>query len=238
MTGATGGAGSNAGGMGGSGHDGGRVDGSADASRRDSSLEGGGGSIAGDSDAGRTDGAVEAGGPVCGDGKREGTEACDDGNKVDGDGCSSICTDTHACEACLMTNCSDNGFPLCTSAKGNAKDGPAAGVPREELCRDVYACVLRTHCGSSGNLAECYCGTMTGASCLAPRAANGPCKDDIEAGLETTEPTKIPQVFTSPDLGAGDAMTLLQCQNDFCQSECSASGGDAGAADAAPGGGG
>jgi cysteine-rich repeat protein len=178
---------------------------------------------------------TEAGGPVCGDGKREGAETCDDGNKVDGDGCSSICRDSRACEACLVTNCTGDGFPLCTLAKGNAKDGPAAGVPREELCREVYACVLREGCGASGNLAECYCGTSTGAACLAPRAANGPCKDDIEAGLETTDPTKIPQIFTSRDLGAGDAMTLLQCQNDFCQNECS-SNGDAGAADAATGG--
>jgi TonB family protein len=29
--------------------------------------------------------------PVCGDGARAGTEQCDDGNKVDGDGCSSTC---------------------------------------------------------------------------------------------------------------------------------------------------
>jgi cysteine-rich repeat protein len=237
MTGATGGGSDVDGGTGGS-RDGGRVDGSGGTARRDASLEGGSGrNDAGDSEASRTDGAIEAGGPVCGDGKKEGTEACDDGNKVDGDGCSSICTDTRACEACLMTNCSADGFPLCTSAKGNAKDGPAAGLPREELCRDVYACVLRTHCSAAGNIADCYCGTSTGASCLAPRAANGPCKDDIEAGLETTDPTKVPQLFTNRELGAGDAMSLLQCQNDFCQSECSADGGDAGATDAAGGGG-
>ena len=30
--------------------------------------------------------------PVCGDGKKEGTEQCDDGNKANGDGCSATCT--------------------------------------------------------------------------------------------------------------------------------------------------
>jgi cysteine-rich repeat protein len=29
---------------------------------------------------------------VCGDGKLTGSEACDDGGKVDGDGCSAMCT--------------------------------------------------------------------------------------------------------------------------------------------------
>jgi cysteine-rich repeat protein len=29
---------------------------------------------------------------TCGDGKRFGSEQCDDGNKVNGDGCSSTCT--------------------------------------------------------------------------------------------------------------------------------------------------
>ena len=35
--------------------------------------------------------------PVCGDGTQDGTEECDDGNNVDGDGCQADCTLTPAC---------------------------------------------------------------------------------------------------------------------------------------------
>jgi len=36
-------------------------------------------------------GEVKQAAPVCGDGSRDASEQCDDGNKVDGDGCSSSC---------------------------------------------------------------------------------------------------------------------------------------------------
>jgi cysteine-rich repeat protein len=59
--------------------------------------------------------------PICGDGKKEGSEQCDDGNKANGDGCSATCqteTPTSSCPAvgssCSVENemkcCNDNVF--------------------------------------------------------------------------------------------------------------------------------
>src|SRR5262245_46356428 len=39
-----------------------------------------------------TGGGDDDGGAVCGDSTKEGSEACDDGNTTNGDGCSSTCT--------------------------------------------------------------------------------------------------------------------------------------------------
>ncbi len=62
---------------------------------------------------------------VCGDNKKEGAEACDDGNAIDGDGCSASCAFEPDCSsgACL-SKCGD-GMKLAPEAcdDGNARDG-------------------------------------------------------------------------------------------------------------------
>jgi fibro-slime domain-containing protein len=62
---------------------------------------------------------------VCGDGRKEGAEACDDSNVVDGDGCSAACTFE---PDCATGNCSSkcgDGMKLPPEAcdDGNTKDG-------------------------------------------------------------------------------------------------------------------
>ena len=62
---------------------------------------------------------------VCGDGNKEGAEACDDSNVVDGDGCAASCTFEPDCStgACV-SKCGD-GIKLAPEAcdDGNTSDG-------------------------------------------------------------------------------------------------------------------
>lgn len=62
---------------------------------------------------------------VCGDGKKEGAEACDDGNPVDGDGCSATCALEPDCSTgTCASKCGDAiklGSEQCDD--GNAEDG-------------------------------------------------------------------------------------------------------------------
>ncbi|WP_224242977.1 amidohydrolase family protein [Hyalangium gracile] len=58
---------------------------------------------------------------VCGDGQKEGSEQCDDGNTAEGDGCSSTCTEETTTEAC------GNGVrdidEACDDGNGQGGDG-------------------------------------------------------------------------------------------------------------------
>jgi len=62
---------------------------------------------------------------VCGDGKKEGTEACDDGNVVDGDGCSATCTFEPDCSTGMCFSKCGDGMKLAPEAcdDGNTKNG-------------------------------------------------------------------------------------------------------------------
>jgi hypothetical protein len=149
------------------------------------------------------------------------------------------CSISAACNDCLQANCApptgSSSVPPCSTGsgvQGVATGGPGAGSARVDLCKAVYACVSQTRCGAS-NINECYCGTASGASCLNPGAANGPCKDAIERGLETTDPVAIATGFANTDLGGGVALELLSCtQQNGCWDACIAgAGGDAGARD-------
>jgi cysteine-rich repeat protein len=119
-------------------------------------------------DGGDLDGADPI--PVCGNGAKEGVEECDDGNKVDGDGCQADCT--------LMckpgdplrgdAKCDDrnpcNGVETCTAAKicskgTPLKDGDSCGTGKTCKAGD---CLVNS-CGDSLVTApeECDDGNVT-----------------------------------------------------------------------------
>jgi fibro-slime domain-containing protein len=62
---------------------------------------------------------------VCGDGTKEATEACDDGGRVDGDGCSGRCTLEPICDQGECTSKCGDGIRLPAEAcdDGNTRDG-------------------------------------------------------------------------------------------------------------------
>jgi cysteine-rich repeat protein len=189
---------------------------------------------------------------VCGDGKKEGNEECDDGNKLNADGCSAICTDTRKCDDCLAINCSDPFYysvpiwPLCSQLKGNAMNGEGAGRPRQDLCQEVYTCIIRTQCidWTTTDPTPCFCGTTDRATCVGkPKAATGPCVAEIQNGVESEDPAVAGIQFTNQANASGAAFSVRQCARDLCEMECNPNtnrdGGtsDAGPTTDAPGGG-
>jgi len=62
---------------------------------------------------------------VCGDGRKEGTEACDDTNTIDGDGCSGSCSFEPDCSAGTCASACGDAVKLAPEAcdDGNTKDG-------------------------------------------------------------------------------------------------------------------
>jgi cysteine-rich repeat protein len=92
-------------------------------------------------------------GPVCGDGKKEGSELCDDGNLINGDGCESDCTYT----------CKEG------TAEGNRK------------CDDGNPCNGTETCGA-GNKCVKGTALMEGASCGMGKLCKAGLCTDITCG--------------------------------------------------------
>ncbi|MFN2378329.1 MAG: DUF4215 domain-containing protein, partial [Candidatus Binatia bacterium] len=89
---------------------------------------------------GKLDGALNdvVGDIGCGNGQLEGDEACDDGNGVDGDGCSSLCTVENLCGNGVI-----DSADLCDDGNNNAGDG----------CSE--SCLIETGYGCSGVPSAC-----------------------------------------------------------------------------------
>jgi cysteine-rich repeat protein len=108
---------------------------------------------------------------VCGDGKVEAPEECDDGNAISGDGCSWDCRT--ACEICEQNVCptifddfppeiaSESAYDDCYKAVGKIKTGPATGYPRAEVCQELVDCIRQEACGQTRAAAlivqSCWC---------------------------------------------------------------------------------
>jgi len=103
----------------------------------------------------------------CGDGIVQGTEQCDDGNVVNGDGCSSTCT--------IQPGYTCVGTPsVCTTTCG---DGVKAGA---ETCDDGNT-VNGDGCSST-------CSTELGFNCVgSPSTCVTVCGDGIKVGAETCD---------------------------------------------------
>ncbi len=105
--------------------------------------------------------------PLCGDGAiNQTSEACDDGNLADGDGCSSICSQESPAE--------ENPNPIPTSLCGNGV------ITDNEACDD--------HNTSAGDGCSATCTLEPGFSCAAnPSACTTICGDGIIAGAESCD---------------------------------------------------
>jgi hypothetical protein len=120
------------------------------------------------------------------------------------------------CHACAIHGCADQ-LARSANIEQVATDGPAQGKTKAALAQTALQCALRKGCVRKGASVACYCGTATGPDCISA-AANGPCKSELEASLETTDPKRIAMEFTHDDTGGGAAMNLVLC---LTKRECS-----------------
>ena len=127
----------------------------------------GGGETGGSTSTGSTTTTTTVTPPACGDGKVDDNETCDDGNKLDGDGCSAACApeDGYTC----------TGAPsVCTTTCG---DGVVAGG---EACDDGGTV--------GGDGCSEICTVQDGFTCTgAPSACVTTCGDGIIAGAEVCD---------------------------------------------------
>jgi hypothetical protein len=87
-----------------------------------------------------------------------------------------------------------------------------------DLCNAVLECARQTNCAGSSPV-DCYCGP--GIDVLSCRGsadkAKGLCKDVIVAGMpKGASSGQIVSTLTNPDLPAGNALDLVQCDLASC----------------------
>jgi cysteine-rich repeat protein len=189
-----------------------------------------GGSANGGTSSGGTSGAGGGmgGSTTCGNGHLDPGEECDDGNALDEDDCTSLCTDNKACEACLADQCD---APVTAAACHTFQD-PAA----QKACNAIYACGMRTECflkapvpptdpGHSaipgGGLA-CYCGPVETSACVDGNGT-GACRAEVEAAFKAFpaagglhDPKAIVTNVGDPTLPGGAALAMLTCASRYC----------------------
>jgi len=165
-----------------------------------------------------TDGDCES---ICGNGIRESGEACDDSNRMSGDGCSADCKSESSLEACLSvvrTDPEPSACARCTCEKCQdlalrcyASDSPEDNA----LCTAVAECGREQMCASE----TCYCGTTPLTTCIFGNG-NGPCKAEVEAAARTNLPGDIVTRSSNTEYPLGRANTLAACARENCSSEC------------------
>ncbi len=187
---------------------------------------------------------------VCGDGIIEGTEECDDGNIVSGDGCSStcqieseseaICGDgiiegTEECESSNLnnTNCTDLGYTggnLSCYAPGTTNEcmfntseciGDTSGILD---CDDIGGyCIFETSCSDiGGSELSAYSFSCSGTKiCCDTSPSSQTCS---EIGGEICDSDETCSIATIETFDTYDCCTG-SCEKVISQSECESEGG-------------
>lgn len=130
---------------------------------------------------------------VCGNNLTDLGEECDDGNATYHDGCDPDCTFGVGPRAC--------GFEMCTAHANACYNESASSSGGSITCGGLADCIQTTGCAgptalaamTSPDVLNCYCGVATGPDCMKADLANGMCKAEFEAALETTDPALVLQ---------------------------------------------
>ena len=163
---------------------------------------------------------------VCGDGTKNGSEICDppfsanncgDLHAGSAAGATAACDviETGACTTCVAA--AGVGDFDCGTLTGNAAAGPGAGQSRSSLCYKLLDCIYDTNCGAADSF-DCYCGT-SGAACQTG-GANGKCRAEIEASLESTAFGDIGTRLGDPGFAGGTAVVRVDGSRDTCGTVC------------------
>jgi hypothetical protein len=152
--------------------------------------------------------------PICGNGVREGSEACDGTN-----GCDATCKLTltpsqltclgdanrNSCAGCECTSCVDE--TLACAHSGNAT--------RDAACKAVEACAVAKGCVGQA----CYCGSAAPDFTCA-LFANGACRSVIEMAAGTALLTAIDAQYRDANSALGRAAALGACRSRQCPAAC------------------
>lgn len=153
----------------------------------------------------------------CGNRVVEADEECDDGNDVEGDGCSE-CRNEDRQEVCQVRLGFDDACAECACSKCQtaALDCYSRNDTEEvELCHNMMRCHRETNCGNP----DCFCGTFSLLSCVAG-ASDGPCKQQVIDAAGTNSLAEIGERADSLDYPIGRANALDACLDMNCQAEC------------------
>ncbi|NMO17871.1 DUF4215 domain-containing protein [Pyxidicoccus fallax] len=197
-------------------------------------------------DAGSDDAGTDAGAPLCGDGVKQTSEACDDGNTVGGDGCSATCAAIEpgwACaeegQPCVRLAVCGNGQvePSETCDDGNTAGGDGCDATCQEEpgwnCSSTGGPCHAAACGDlliagaeecedgnavNGDGCDSTCRLESGYKCPVPGQACVPtvCGDRIREGTEQCD---------DGNNNLGDGCTPLctrepRCDNGVCEEVC------------------
>jgi cysteine-rich repeat protein len=137
---------------------------------------------------------------VCGDGYVSGTEECDDGNAVAGDGCENDCS-----FSCVSTDSSRN----CTVA--DPCHGQGTCNDTTHVCRAGTPLVDGTSCGGNN-----YCRSAT---CTMPVCGNGVVEpgEQCDGGVGCTASCQWECSNASTDCGAAPQCDMFQCSSHQCR---------------------
>jgi cysteine-rich repeat protein len=155
---------------------------------------------------------------VCGNHIVEGSEQCDDGNQIAGDGCFDCKNETPeqicrvkigASDACALCSCAN-----CTQAALDCYG--ASSADEVTRCKGLVDCGVANKC--TGN--ACYCGAgVSDLTCLFGGPA-GPCIPQVEAAAGSTNPFTIQTLSTDLTSPLGRADALGSCGFMKCKTEC------------------
>ena len=132
------------------------------------------------------------------------------------DDCNPI--ESAACMTCLA------GQPACATPStdcnaitGNAAEGPAVGVARAELCRELLDCIYDSNCAAAGNTTSCLCGAS--ADCAAN--PTGACREEVQRAGESTDFVTLGGRFGDEAFALGRASGRVDCGLAFnCAATC------------------
>ena len=156
--------------------------------------------------------------PVCGNGRVEANEQCDDGNRMAGDGCNATCQLEGALGTCVNDLKRTDKCALCACGKCQPQVEACYGGPSPDevkLCGDLVNCVLDEACDAT----TCYCGTADLFRCTYG-SPNGPCRREVEGAARSTGVSAI--MFRANDVSypIGRANALNDCVFNQCGEAC------------------